>query len=124
MLEAGLQIAAWVAPLHRPRRPQDRAPLTAGVAVQARVVALGQGLSGSAAGVAHERGRPRAAGRAFPRLLLAAADLFSLTSAWEALPFCVLEATQGALPAVAYDVGTCGRRSSTAPPASSCARST
>jgi hypothetical protein len=59
----GRRSPPWVGPLHSARRPQDRAPLMAGVAVQARVVALGQGLSGSAAGVALERGpaccRPR-----------------------------------------------------------------
>ena len=40
-----------------------------------------------------------------PRVLLAAADVLVLTSAWESLPFCVLEAMQAALPVVAYDVG-------------------
>jgi glycosyltransferase involved in cell wall biosynthesis len=46
--------------------------------------------------------------QADPRLLLAAADVFVLTSAWEALPFSVLEAIQAGLPVVAYDVGDLG----------------
>jgi glycosyltransferase involved in cell wall biosynthesis len=40
-----------------------------------------------------------------PHLFLRAADLFLLTSRWEALPFTIVEAFQAGLPAVATDCG-------------------
>jgi glycosyltransferase involved in cell wall biosynthesis len=40
-----------------------------------------------------------------PHLYLNAADLFLLTSRWEALPFTIVEAFQAGLPAVATDCG-------------------
>jgi hypothetical protein len=63
-------------PLQRARPPEDLAPLTAGLADHARVGALGQGPSCSAP--ACYRGA-RMLPAAYPHLLLAATDLFSLT---------------------------------------------
>lgn len=104
-LEGRLPVVAWVARLHPAKRPEDLAPLAARLSGRARVVAVGQGLAGSAAGAALERAGGRVLRAVEPRLLLAAADVFVITSAWEALPFCVLEAMQASLPVVAYDVG-------------------
>ena len=104
-LDPELPVVAWIARLHRAKRPEDLAPLAARLRGKALVVALGQDLAGSAEGAALERAGGRVLERVDPRLLLAAADLLALTSAWEALPFCVLEAMQASLPVVAYDVG-------------------
>jgi glycosyltransferase involved in cell wall biosynthesis len=104
-LDPELPVVAWVGRLHRAKRPQDLAPLAAGLRGKARVVALGQDLAGSPAGAALRRAGGLVLEGADPRLLLGAADLLVLTSAWEALPLCVLEAMQASLPVVAYDVG-------------------
>jgi glycosyltransferase involved in cell wall biosynthesis len=104
-LDPELPVVAWIARLHRAKRPEDLAPLAARLRGKALVVALGQDLPGSAEGAALRRAGGRVVERGDPRLLLAAADLLVLTSAWEALPFCVLEAMQASLPVVAYDVG-------------------
>jgi glycosyltransferase involved in cell wall biosynthesis len=98
-------VVAWIARLHRAKRPEDLALLAARLRGKALIVALGQGLPGSAAGAALQQAGGRVIEGVDPRVLLAAADLLVLTSAWEALPFCVLEAMQASLPVVAYDVG-------------------
>jgi glycosyltransferase involved in cell wall biosynthesis len=104
-LDSELPVVAWIARLHRAKRPEDLAPLAARLRGKALVVALGQDLPQSAEGEALRRAGGRVLEQRDPRLLLAAADVLVLTSAWEALPFCVLEAMQASLPVVAYDVG-------------------
>ena len=104
-LDPELPVVAWVGRLHRAKRPQDLAPLAARLRGKARLVALGQNLTASPEGAALRRAGGLVLEGADPRLLLGAADLLVLTSAWEALPLCVLEAMQASLPVVAYDVG-------------------
>ena len=101
-------VVAWVGRLHRAKRPQDLAPLAARLRGKALLVALGQNLADSREGAALRSAGGRVVEGADPRVLLAAADALVLTSAWEALPFCVLEAMQASLPVVAYDVGDLG----------------
>ena len=92
--------------MHRAKRPQDLAPLADRLRGKARLVALGQNLTASPEGAALRRaGGKSVLQGADRRLLLGAADLLVLTSAWKALPLCVLEAMQASLPVVAYDVG-------------------
>jgi glycosyltransferase involved in cell wall biosynthesis len=104
-LDPELPVVAWVARLHRAKRPQDLAPLAARLRGKACLVALGQNLKDSREGAALRRAGGRVLEGADARLVLGAADLLVLTSAWEALPLCVLEAMQASLPVVAYDVG-------------------
>jgi glycosyltransferase involved in cell wall biosynthesis len=104
-LDPDVPVAAWVGRLHRAKRPEDLAPLAARLRGKALVVALGQELAGSPQGEALEAAGGRVAPPCEARVLLAAADLLVMTSAWEALPFCVLEAMQAGLPVIAYDVG-------------------
>jgi glycosyltransferase involved in cell wall biosynthesis len=104
-LDPELPVVAWVGRLHRAKRPQELAPLAARLRGKARLVALGQSLPGSPEGAALQRAGGRVLEGADPSLLLGAADLLVLTSAWEAMPLCVLEAMRASLPVVAYDVG-------------------
>lgn len=104
-LDRALPVVAWLGRLHRAKRPQDLAPFADRLRGKATVVALGQQLATSPEGAALRRAGGRVIEGADPRVLLAAADVFVLTSAWEALPICVLEAMRAALPVVAYDVG-------------------
>ncbi len=100
-------IAAWVGRRAPQKRPQDLAPLAAALtAERIQLVALGYDLEGSA----EARALEAAGGRVLPRdadplLLIAAADIYVQTSAWEATSLAVLEAMRAALPVVAYDVG-------------------
>ncbi len=104
-LDPEVPVVAWLGRLHRAKRPQDLAPLAGRLRGKAQLVALGQNLTGSPAGAALRLVGGRVLEGADARLLLRAADLLVLTSAWEALPLCVLEAMQASLPVVAYDVG-------------------
>jgi glycosyltransferase involved in cell wall biosynthesis len=104
-LDQGVPVVAWVGRLHRAKRPGDLAPLAERLGHKAQVVALGQDLLGSPEGAAFVRAGGRVLVSEDPCTLLAAADVFVMTSAWEALPFCVLEAMRAGLPVVAYDVG-------------------
>jgi glycosyltransferase involved in cell wall biosynthesis len=104
-LDPEVPVVAWIGRLHRAKRPEDLAPLAGRLRGKAQLVALGQNLTGSAEGAALRLAGGHVLEGADPRLLLGAADLLVLTSAWEALPLCVLEAMQASLPVVAYDVG-------------------
>jgi glycosyltransferase involved in cell wall biosynthesis len=107
-LEPELPVVAWIGRRHRAKRPEDLAPLTERLRGKALVVALGQELADSPEGAALTQAGGRVLEQGDPRVLLAAADMLVLTSAWEALPFCVLEAMQASLPVVAYNVGDLG----------------
>ena len=104
-LDDARPIVAWLARLDRAKRPEDLGPLASRLGHGAYVVALGQQLPDSPQGRALERAGGRVLRNADPRVLLAAADVLVLTSAWEASPLCVLEAMRASLPVVAYDVG-------------------
>jgi glycosyltransferase involved in cell wall biosynthesis len=104
-LDQEVPVVAWIGRLHRAKRPQDLAPLAGRLRGKAQLVALGQNLTGSPEGAALRLLGGRVLEGGDPGLLLGAADLLVLTSAWEALPLCVLEAMQASLPVVAYDVG-------------------
>jgi glycosyltransferase involved in cell wall biosynthesis len=104
-LPTGSPVAAWIGRHHRAKRPEDLAPLAERLLGTAQVVALAEGLAGSAEGDAFLEAGGRIVEGEDPCLLLAAADVLVMTSAWEALPFCVLEAMRAGLPVVAYDVG-------------------
>ena len=107
-LDPEVPVVAWIGRMHRAKRPQDLAPLAGRLRGKAQLVALGQNLRGSPEGAALRLMGGRVVEGGDPRLLLGAADLLVLTSAWEALPLCVLEAMQASLPVVAYDVGDLG----------------
>jgi glycosyltransferase involved in cell wall biosynthesis len=104
-LDQEVPVVAWIGRLQRAKRPQDLAPLAGRLRGKAQLVALGQNLAGSPEGAALRLLGGRVLEGGDPRFLLGAADLLVLTSAWEALPLCVLEAMQASLPVVAYDVG-------------------
>jgi glycosyltransferase involved in cell wall biosynthesis len=104
-LDPEVPVVAWIGRRHPAKRPQDLGTLATRLRGRAQLVALGQGLVGSPEGSALVQAGGRIVPRAEPRVLLSAADVFVLTSAWEALPFCVLEAMEAGLPVVGYDVG-------------------
>jgi glycosyltransferase involved in cell wall biosynthesis len=99
-------VAAWVGRIGAQKRPQDLAPVARALRGTATVVALCDGLDGTALA-----GELRAAGVVVldsalaPETVYAAADLLVHTSAWEACPLVVLEAMSASLPVIAYDVG-------------------
>jgi glycosyltransferase involved in cell wall biosynthesis len=105
-LDEGAVIAAWVGRRSPQKRPQDLGPLAASLRTAAvQLVAIGYGLGGSVEGDALLAAGGRLLEGADPRLLLAAADIFVQTSAWEATSLAVLEAMAAGLPVVAYGVG-------------------
>jgi len=105
-LDEGAVIAAWVGRRSPQKRPQDLGPLAALLGAEAvQLVAVGYGLGGSVEGDALVAAGGRLLEDADPRLLLAAADIFVQTSAWEATSLAVLEAMAAGLPVVAYGVG-------------------
>jgi glycosyltransferase involved in cell wall biosynthesis len=100
-------LVAWIGRAGAQKRPEDLVPLAAGLPDLAVVAALGHGLVEDPELAAALRG---AGVRVLdPGLdvaaLLAAADVYALTSAWEGFPLAVLEAMRAGLPVVAYDAG-------------------
>lgn len=99
-------VAAWVGRAANQKRPQDLAALATASGPAVHIVALGNDLAASKAGL-----RLAAAGGTVldegtdPHALYAAADIAVQTSGWEGMPLALLEAMAAALPVVAYDVG-------------------
>ncbi len=99
-------VAVWVGRVGAGKRPQDLAELAHRVKPSVTIVALCEGLHGTA--LAEEL---RAAGVVLappacePPTVYAAADLALMTSDWESFPLVVLEAMSATLPVVGYAVG-------------------
>jgi glycosyltransferase involved in cell wall biosynthesis len=99
-------LIAWIGRKGPQKRPEDLAAIAPALPPQATVAALGHGI-------AEDRELAGALGAAGVRVLqgvdaptlLAAADVFALTSAWEGFALAVLEAMRAGLPVVAYDAG-------------------
>jgi glycosyltransferase involved in cell wall biosynthesis len=100
-------VVAWVGRRGPGKRPEELAAIASRLPEDTLVVALGQGLADDPllAGVLNEAGVRVLAARVEPGVLLAAADVFVLTSDWEAFPLAVLEAMRAGLPVVAHAVG-------------------
>jgi glycosyltransferase involved in cell wall biosynthesis len=100
-------VVAWIGRRGPGKRPEELAGVASHLPGPSVVLAMGQGLAedASLAPVLSEAGVRVLATGVEPSLLLAAADVFVLTSAWEAFPLAVLEAMRAGLPVVAHAVG-------------------
>lgn len=99
-------VVGWVGRLDPSKRPEDLAKVQSHLSGRATVAALGTGLQGSDAGDELARAGGVVVDSGIdPGVLYRAADLFLLTSQWEALPLTLLEASRSALPTVSYDAG-------------------
>jgi glycosyltransferase involved in cell wall biosynthesis len=100
-------VVAWVGRRGPGKRPEELAAVASHLPEATVVFALGQGLADDPllAGMLSEAGVRVLAAGVEPSVLLAAADVFVLTSAWEAFPLAVLEAMRAGLPVVAHAVG-------------------
>jgi glycosyltransferase involved in cell wall biosynthesis len=106
-------LVAWIGRRGAQKRPEDLAELAAGLPADTVVAALGHGLADDAELVSALRAadvRILDGDAAAAADLLAAADVYVLTSAWEGFPLAVLEAMRAALPVVAYEVGGVGEQ--------------
>ncbi len=105
-LEEDAIVAAWVGRVGAQKRPGDLAPIARALAGSVTVVALCDGLQGTAlAGELRDAGVVLADPGCDPATVYAAADIMLHTSHWEACPLVVLEAMSAKLPVVAYGVG-------------------
>jgi glycosyltransferase involved in cell wall biosynthesis len=105
-------VVAWIGRVGRPKRPEDLVPLARQLADRGRIVALCADLEqrpGLAEGL-RDSGVILAAPDCRSDVLLAAADVMLLTSAWEAFPLVVLEAMRAGRPVVATAVGGVGEQ--------------
>jgi glycosyltransferase involved in cell wall biosynthesis len=100
-------VVAWVGRRSAAKRPEELADVASWLPDAATVLALGYGLGEDPelTGVLREAGVRVLGSDIEPGLLLAGADVFLLTSAWEAFPLAVLEAMRAGLPIVAHAVG-------------------
>jgi glycosyltransferase involved in cell wall biosynthesis len=100
-------VVAWVGRRSAAKRPEELADVASRLPRAAVVLALGYGLADdpSLTRVLSEAGVRVLASDVEPDILLAGADVFLLTSAWEAFPLAVLEAMRAGLPVVAHAVG-------------------
>jgi glycosyltransferase involved in cell wall biosynthesis len=106
-VEPGRVVVAWIGRRGPGKRPEELADVASHLPSQTVVFAIGQGLADNPplARVLREAGVRVLGSGVEPSLLLAAADVFVLTSAWEAFPLSVLEAMRAGVPVVAHAVG-------------------
>jgi glycosyltransferase involved in cell wall biosynthesis len=99
-------LVAWIGRTGPQKRPEDLAAVAPALPPEATVAALGHGVAEDPelAGSLHAAGVRILEGVDAPTLL-AAADVYALTSAWEGFALAVLEAMRAGLPVVAYDAG-------------------
>jgi glycosyltransferase involved in cell wall biosynthesis len=100
-------VVAWVGRRTAAKRPEELADVASQLPHAAVVLALGYGLADDPplTRVLNKAGVRVLGSDVEPELLLAGADVFLLTSAWEGFPLAVLEAMRAGLPVVAHAVG-------------------
>lgn len=99
-------VAAWIGRIGAPKRPHDLVPIAHALEGEVQIVALCEGIRGTALADQLERaGVSLVAPSCDPPTVYAAADMVLHTSDWEGCPLVVLEAMSAKLPVIAYGVG-------------------